>query len=36
MPDRPYRYEDPDHWRLAPDSAAIPYRFNATHRGGAI
>ncbi len=27
MPDRAYRYEDPDHWRLPWDSAAIPYRF---------
>jgi dTDP-4-dehydrorhamnose 3,5-epimerase len=27
MPDRPYCYEDPDHWRVDPDSAEIPYRF---------
>ena len=27
MPDRAYRYEDPDHWRVAPDSPAVPYRF---------
>ena len=30
MPDRPYRYEDPDHWRVPPDSRHIPYSF-ATH-----
>ena len=27
MPDRAYCYEDPDHWRLSPDTDAIPYRF---------
>jgi dTDP-4-dehydrorhamnose 3,5-epimerase len=26
-PDRAYRYDQPDHWRLAWDSSAIPYRF---------
>ena len=25
--DQAYRYEDPDHWRLPPDSDKIPYRF---------
>jgi dTDP-4-dehydrorhamnose 3,5-epimerase len=25
--DNAYRYEDPDHWRLPPDSPEIPYRF---------
>jgi dTDP-4-dehydrorhamnose 3,5-epimerase len=25
--DRAYRYEDPDHWKLPPDSSEIPYRF---------
>ena len=25
--DQAYCYEDPDHWRLAPDSDQIPYRF---------
>jgi dTDP-4-dehydrorhamnose 3,5-epimerase len=24
---RAYRYEEPDHWRLPPDSDKIPYRF---------
>ncbi len=27
LPDRAYAYEDPDHWRLPPDTAQIPYRF---------
>jgi dTDP-4-dehydrorhamnose 3,5-epimerase len=27
--DRAYRYEDPDHWRLPPDSPQIPYRFSS-------
>jgi dTDP-4-dehydrorhamnose 3,5-epimerase len=27
LTDRAYRYEDPDHWRLAEDSSEIPYRF---------
>jgi len=27
LPDRAYAYEDPDHWRLPPDTAEIPYRF---------
>jgi dTDP-4-dehydrorhamnose 3,5-epimerase len=26
-PDRAYGYEDPDHWRLPPDTPEIPYRF---------
>jgi dTDP-4-dehydrorhamnose 3,5-epimerase len=25
--DRPYDYDDPDEWRLPPDSPEIPYRF---------
>lgn len=25
--DKAYDYEDPDHWRVPPDSAAIPFRF---------
>jgi dTDP-4-dehydrorhamnose 3,5-epimerase len=25
--DRAYSYEDPDHWRLPPDTDLIPYRF---------
>jgi dTDP-4-dehydrorhamnose 3,5-epimerase len=25
--DHAYRYQDPDHWRLPPDSPEIPYRF---------
>jgi dTDP-4-dehydrorhamnose 3,5-epimerase len=28
--DRPYRYEDPDRWRLPPDTPEIPYRFTAS------
>jgi dTDP-4-dehydrorhamnose 3,5-epimerase len=27
MVDEPYQYEDPDHWRLSPDTNEIPYRF---------
>lgn len=27
MPDRAYDYDDPDHWRLPPDSPEIPYSF---------
>jgi len=27
LPDRAYAYEEPDHWRLPPDSPQIPYRF---------
>jgi dTDP-4-dehydrorhamnose 3,5-epimerase len=27
MPDRAYQYADPDHWRIAPDSPEVPYRF---------
>ncbi len=27
--DRAYEYEDPDHWRLPPDSPEIPYRFGS-------
>jgi dTDP-4-dehydrorhamnose 3,5-epimerase len=32
MPDEPYRYEDPDHWRIAADSPEIPYRFASARR----
>jgi dTDP-4-dehydrorhamnose 3,5-epimerase len=35
MPDRPYAYADPDHWRLPPDTRAIPYDFG-TMRGGGV
>lgn len=28
MFDRPYDYDDPDEWRLPPDSPDIPYRFS--------
>jgi dTDP-4-dehydrorhamnose 3,5-epimerase len=27
LPDRAYAYEEPDHWRLPPDTPEIPYRF---------
>ena len=27
LPDHAYRYEDPDHWRLPPDTDEIPYSF---------
>jgi dTDP-4-dehydrorhamnose 3,5-epimerase len=27
LPDRPYRYDAPDHWRLPPDTDRIPYSF---------
>lgn len=30
--DRAYAYEDPDHWRLPPDTAQIPYTFQAVRR----
>lgn len=29
MPDRPYQYADPDHWRVPADCQDIPYRFSA-------
>lgn len=29
LPDRAYRYEGPDHWRLPADTGEIPYRFDA-------
>jgi len=29
LPDRAYAYEDPDHWRLPPDTERIPYSFAA-------
>jgi dTDP-4-dehydrorhamnose 3,5-epimerase len=32
MVDRAYSYEDPDHWRLPPDSAVIPYEFDFAPR----
>jgi len=31
--DREYQYEDPDHWRLPPDSPEIPYRFRGSGQG---
>ena len=27
MTDEAYSYSAPDHWRLPPDAAEIPYRF---------
>ena len=27
MPDRAYAYDEPDHWRLPPDTPEIPYSF---------
>jgi dTDP-4-dehydrorhamnose 3,5-epimerase len=32
LPDRAYAYEDPDHWRLPPDTDRIPYSFAAAMR----
>lgn len=32
LPDRAYAYEDPDHWRLPPDTDRIPYSFAAGAR----
>jgi dTDP-4-dehydrorhamnose 3,5-epimerase len=32
LPDRPYRYEAPDHWRLPADTDRIPYSFNRSAR----
>jgi dTDP-4-dehydrorhamnose 3,5-epimerase len=29
LTDRAYTYDDPDHWRLPPDTPNIPYRFRA-------
>ena len=29
LPDEPYRYDDPDHWRVPPDSPHVPYTFQA-------
>jgi dTDP-4-dehydrorhamnose 3,5-epimerase len=26
--DHAYRYEDPDHWKIPPDSPEVPYRFD--------
>jgi dTDP-4-dehydrorhamnose 3,5-epimerase len=34
LPDRPYRYEAPDHWRLAADSERIPYSFGRVPASG--
>ncbi|MCA1558433.1 MAG: dTDP-4-dehydrorhamnose 3,5-epimerase, partial [Acidobacteria bacterium] len=28
LADHPYAYEDPDHWRLPPDTPSIPYFFS--------
>jgi dTDP-4-dehydrorhamnose 3,5-epimerase len=36
MPDRAYDYDQPDHWRLPPTSAEIPYSFQTPLRGTAI
>jgi dTDP-4-dehydrorhamnose 3,5-epimerase len=35
IPDRPYRYEDPDHWRVPSNTPSIPYRF-VPDRGEAV
>jgi dTDP-4-dehydrorhamnose 3,5-epimerase len=32
MPDRAYRYESPDHWRLPHDTPEIPYSFTSIAR----
>jgi dTDP-4-dehydrorhamnose 3,5-epimerase len=34
VPDIAYCYEDPDHWRLPPDTPKIPYRFRRTAASG--
>lgn len=34
--DRAYRYKDPDHWRLPPDSDRIPYRFPPMRKRDAL
>jgi dTDP-4-dehydrorhamnose 3,5-epimerase len=31
LTDRAYAYEEPDHWRLPPDTPEIPYRFAVLH-----
>jgi dTDP-4-dehydrorhamnose 3,5-epimerase len=36
MPDRAYVYENPDHWRLPPDTTEIPYRFSGAAVAGAV
>jgi dTDP-4-dehydrorhamnose 3,5-epimerase len=36
MVDRAYCYEDPDHWRLPPNSKEIPYRFDNLARQDAL
>jgi len=33
LPDRGYRYDAPDHWRLPADSHAIPYTFRSPTDG---
>jgi dTDP-4-dehydrorhamnose 3,5-epimerase len=30
--DQAYRYENPDHWRVPPDSPHVPYRFRKLER----
>jgi dTDP-4-dehydrorhamnose 3,5-epimerase len=30
--DKAYSYEDPDHWRLPPETPRIPYRFTSLRR----
>jgi dTDP-4-dehydrorhamnose 3,5-epimerase len=34
--DRAYRYEDPDHWRLPPDTPEIPYSFRTGRLGDGL
>jgi dTDP-4-dehydrorhamnose 3,5-epimerase len=34
MPDRAYEYEQPDHWRLPPDTIEIPYAFRGAAAAG--
>lgn len=36
MPDRAYVYDHPDHWRLPPDTSAIPYSFRGTAPSGTV
>ena len=36
MPDRAYVYQQPDHWRLPPDTAEIPYRFRGVAAAGTV
>ena len=36
MPDRAYRYDEPDHWRLPASTGEIPYRFRGVPAPGTI